>query len=146
MRNAIIVLFALTVSGCGGSKSPEDDVAGPCNIDFSDPVFVISDVRNSTNGTRISTVTIQSVSLNGLAYNLSIPRQVLLNAVIQGSSVQCTISCGFAVEEGVYAFTVVADGFKAKAVEVRAQYSSFRGNCPATVSGSTAVSVMLEPN
>jgi hypothetical protein len=146
MRNAILVLFALAVSSCGGSAESENEVAGPCSINFTEPVFVISDVRSSTTGARLSTVSIQSISLDGVAYDLSIRRPVILNAAVQGSSVQCTVSCGFAVEEGLYAFTVTADGFRAKAVEVRAQYSSFRGNCPATFSGSTAVSVMLEPN
>jgi hypothetical protein len=140
----VLALIAIALTGCGG-QSDSEPVAGPCVSIVSDPVFVVSKVTNSSTGEVVPNFELQSIRINGIDYNFAVSRNLLRNASVQGSNVQCTTDCGFATEAGSYSFTVAAPGYRPKQVTLGAAHLRSGGNCPSVASGATVIEVSLDP-
>lgn len=138
-------LALLSACGGGGSDNPADGpLAGPCVHEHRDPVFTITTAA-SPAGAPIPALRLESITLNGQPMALGLLDASARNAVVSAGGIDCTVACGFAVTEGLYAFVASAPGYQATPVQVAARYATFQGGCPSFNSGGTAVVVTLQP-
>ena len=121
-------------------------LGGPCHHTFHDPVLVVTGVRDP-NGNPVSRITISDLAFLGRP--VTDFRVLLLlpsfNVRQVGNDIECSVECGFGVEEGEYRFTATA-ATGATTVRVQARYRDFDGGCPSSNSGSTRITVQLSPN
>ncbi len=139
-----IALIVVLGPACGGGNDSEDPVAGPCMHIYSEPVVIIDSVKDSVSGSNISVVSVDAVSIRGLALSPTELTQTARNLVLDGSLFTCTLPCGFGQDSAPYVFRVQATGFKPQTVSVSAAYRLSSGGCPSSSTGGTRVSVVLE--
>jgi len=83
-----------------------------------------------------------------MAFHVSFLPQEAVNVRAVGSSLECTVPCGFATQEGALSFTVSAPGFVTRSVAANGAYSSRTGNgagCPLNLAGGNRIAVALSP-
>jgi len=122
------------------------DSVGACDHTYEDPVLTIVRVEGS-NAVSLTSVTISDVVVAfrpvGDLSSLTAPPAFGLSLV--NGELRCDIPCGVGVVEGRYEFTVKAPGYRDQRVTAMASYPRFEGGCPSRNSGSTEISVLLEP-
>lgn len=119
---------------------------GACQHVYEDPVLVIARVDGSGSGP-LAAVTISDVVIAGQAVgNLgSLTAAPAFGLSLANGELRCAISCGFGVVEGRYEFLVKGPGYRDRQVTTTASYSTFEGGCPSRNSGTTRITVLLEP-
>lgn len=140
----ITLSAAVVVAGCGGGGSEQPN-AGPCVVNYTEPVVTISSAVNSSSIAPVSDVTLTNISLDGLPADLRVLAFLSSNIQVAGTTLVCKVPCSFSTTEGNYAMSVSAAGYQVAALSFVAKYSNFIGGCPATYSGSRSVSVSLQP-
>lgn len=142
----LVVPFA--VAACGGS----DEAAAPCEVKFNDPVFGISSAVDATSNAALASVTLGDLRVGPTrvtsTFTLVQSGGVARNAVAEGQTIRCTITCGFGTTQGTYAMTVSRAGYRDTVLTVTARYESVErgaGGCPVTYSKGTQVPVRLSP-
>lgn len=145
LRARLLPLLGVALGACGGGSAADDGRAGPCVHFFAVPVLTLVAVTNAATGAVVAQVQLNQISIDGLPLDLVSLPAVASNVQPAGSGLRCTLPCGFSVTEGLHRFELSAAGFKPKGVSVQAVYPSFTGGCPSRSSGSTPLSVSLEP-
>ena len=139
------LLLCLAACGGGGEERP---LAGPCVVNYLEPSLIISSVQNSMSAAAVPVVSLSNITVDGQPFNASfLPSNG--NVRVVGSALECTVPCGFAVQEAALAFTVSAPGYVARTVTGNGAYSVRAGNgagCPLDLSGGNRIAVSLTPS
>jgi len=135
------------LSACGGGGGGEErPLYGPCFVGAAEPSLIISSVQNSVSAASVPIVSLSNITLDGMAFNLSFLPREAVNVQVVGSSLECTVPCGFAVQEGAFSFTASAPGYAVRSVAANGAYSSSTGTgCPLYLTGGTRITVSLSP-
>jgi hypothetical protein len=122
------------------------DSTGVCEHIYQDPVLTMVRVDGGNSGP-LTSVTIFDVVVSGspLADLSSLTTPPAFGVTRVNGELRCALSCGFGVVEGQYEFTVKAPGYRDQRVTAMASYPHFEGGCPSRNSGSTEISVALDP-
>ena len=138
VRGFLAAAALALVSGC--------DVVGACLHEYKDPVLAL---RLQVSGSAPPmTIRLTDVRLGGgrplqdVRYLVGPPAY---RARAVADTVECDAPCGFAFDEGRYAFVAIAAGFRPESVTVEARYDAFHGGCPSSNAGSTVLTVPLVP-
>lgn len=138
---ALFVASCLAACGGGGGNVAN---AGPCVVQYSEPVLGIAAARSASGTASASSLSLSQVSFNGTPLDLAAAAAAPASGVsVVGTTFQCSVPCGFGTQPGTYAFTASAPGFAATPVSASASYASFSGGCPASYDGGTKISVTL---
>ena len=141
----LLLLFTLSlVASCGGGGASDEQLFGPCVVNYTEPILTIASVIDPTSSAVVGTVTLTDISFNGASIDLSTLVAVSTNVQLIGGVLQCTVPCALATEAGTYSATVSAAGYKSTNVTVAAQYQTFVGGCPASYSGGKHISISLQ--
>jgi len=145
-REISMIARCLAVLGAAVLAIEACDPVGACEHIYEAPVLKIAQVIGS-NSTSLASVTISDVVVDGqVVQDLSrLTVAPSFGVSIVNGEVRCQVACGFGVLEGTYEFTVKAAGYQDKRVSAAARYSVFEGGCPSRNSGSTEVSLSLDP-
>lgn len=132
------IAAVVVVDGC--------DSTGACEHIYEDPVLTIVRVDGGNSGP-LTSVTISDVVVgtSPLADLSSLTASPAFGLTLVNGELRCATSCGFGVLEARYEFTVKAPGYRDQRVTVMASYPRFEGGCPSRNSGTTEISVTLEP-
>jgi hypothetical protein len=143
---SICALAVLSLVACGGGRDADDDgVAGPCFVEYTSTVFTLVSAVNEVSAAPIPQVTLANITVGGVPLSLvTLPTQAS-NVRVSGATVQCTLPCGFSIQDGAYSMSVSAPGCATKTVVFTAGYTSHVGSCPATVGGGSRISLALAP-
>jgi len=144
LRRLLLLSTPLLVASCGGSGTSDEQVFGPCVVNYAEPILIIASVVDATSSAVVGTVALTDISFNGTSIDLSTLVAVSTNLQLAGGVLQCTVPCALATEAGTYSATVSAAGYKSTNVTVAAQYQTFVGGCPASYSGGKHISVSLQ--
>lgn len=143
-RAALTVTFTLlAAAGCGGGGAADNPLAGPCVVQYAEPIVSIAQAVDAVSSAPLPTVTLSELSFNGKALDPGQLPVAALNLAAAGSQWICTTPCAFGSEAGEYRFSAAAEGHAAQPVNVTATYAQFTGGCPATYSGATRVTLRL---
>ena len=141
------VSLLLGLSACGGGGE-EANLAGACFVAYAEPSLIIASVQNAVSAASVPVVSLSNITLDGMAFNSSyLPPGANVRPI--GSTLECTLPCGFAVQEGALAFTVSAPGYVARSVAANGAYSSRTGNgagCPLYLTGGNRIADALSPS
>jgi len=118
---------------------------GPCVVLYEEPILLITSARDSASSASIPEITLTEIKVNGALLDLRVLGAVTPSARVVGSSIQCTVPCGFATTEGAYSAILTASGYQSSVLSVAAQYQSSIGGCPSTFGGGKRVGVSLQP-
>jgi len=144
MSRLIYILAGLLMGACS------NDALGPCDVRYEDPLLTIAQVVDSRTGALLPQVFVRDVRFNGAALGdlrlLSEPwpgRGVSLT----GSDLECTVSCGFGTQEGVYEMTIHRPAYRDTTFTVDARYRSSRGpgECRVVAAGGVRLNLRLTP-
>lgn len=142
----LISLLSLAVAACGGGAE-QSPVMDACLVTHTEPIVLITSATDTVSQQSLGTITLSNLQVNGMAVDLAALTATSFGVTVSGSSLQCTLPCGFSSMEGKYSFMAVAPGYQAAAVTVDAHYSTKSGgSCTLTLSGGTKVAVGLKPN
>jgi hypothetical protein len=144
LRRLLLLSTLLLVASCGGGGASDEQVFGPCVVNYAEPILTIASVIDATSSAVVSTVALTDIAFNGASIDLSTLLAVSANVQLAGGVLQCTVPCALATEAGTYSATVSAAGYKSTNVSVAAQYQTFAGGCPASYGGGKHISVSLQ--
>ena len=121
------------------------DSVGACDHVYQDPVLTIQRVDGGSSGP-LTAVSISDVLVAAQVVDPSrlITRPAFGLSLVNGV-LRCDLACGFGVVEGSYQFTVSAAGHSDRRVTATASYPKFDAGCPSRNSGSTQITVSLDP-
>ena len=146
-QSAALILAVLGMASCGGGDGTQP-LVGPCVINYLEPSLIISSVQNSVSAAPVPIVSLSDVTVDGQPFYASLlPGNFNVRPV--GNALECTVPCGFSVQEAALSFTVSAPGYAARTVAANGAYSVRGGNeagCPLEVSGGNRISVSLTPS
>jgi hypothetical protein len=143
---SMVLLLVVAVMACGGGgDEPPPPGAGPCYHSFGEPSLIISSAQNSVTAAPVSVLTLSNVTLDGTPFDATFLPTEALNVRVTGSSLECTVPCGFATHVGAISFTASAPGFTSRPVAANGAYSSFIGGCPSSETGGNRIAVLLSP-
>lgn len=139
-----LALLALTACG-GGSAESDSGVFQACSESYAEPVLTLSNATDSVTGAQVRSITISGLSIRGVQVEARTVMSMSSNISLAGSDLLCQLPCAFSSLEGEYWFTVKATGYLDKVTSVTAAYSRSSGSCVVTYSGTTSVSLQLNP-
>jgi hypothetical protein len=142
---ALVIAAAVTACGGGGGNDTANSAVGPCVVNYEEPILVITAASDAVSAAPVTEIALTDVKVNGVPLDLRVLGVTTPNVRVVGSSLQCTLPCGFATTEGAYSATLTASGYQSSSLLVSAQYQSFVGGCPAKYSGGKHVAVSLQP-
>ncbi|WP_111641123.1 hypothetical protein [Marinimicrobium alkaliphilum] len=136
---ASLAMTALLV-GCGS----DDNGFGPCVHNYLEPIITLERVIGTPAGTELSQVTLSDFSLGGIPFSaqelcpdmptgMSYPPIGGIyceNATPEDDVLICDLPCQFGNSDGDYEFTLTAEHYAPKTVEVQPEYAVFEGGCP----------------
>lgn len=137
----------VSASACSGAD------LSPCPAPtFVDPILTISSVRNTQTNDALPSVTLKDLRIGTVrittANDIVLAGAPARNAVAEGSTIVCTLACGFGAAEGTYGFTLSRPGFVDTTVSAVAGYRSEEQNangCPTRLANGTSVSFTMSP-
>jgi hypothetical protein len=146
-QSAALILVALGMASCGGSDDSQP-LVGPCVVNYLEPSLIISSVQNSVSAAPVPIVSLSAITVDGQPFNASfLPGNFNVRSV--GNTLECTVPCGFSIQEAALSFTVSAPGYTARTVAASGAYSIHGGNeagCPLELSGGNRIAVSLTPS
>ena len=138
----VLGVFVLLVTGCDSTQT-----AGTCQVEWEDPLIRITEAEDTSSNESIRELTLTDITRDGS--DVRVPLLSLRSGAeaLSEDSLRCSIPCGFANDEGEYAFTVSAPDYQSKEVDLgKVEYNEReeRGPCPAIIyRGSREVQVSL---
>jgi len=145
-QSAALLLVALGMASCGGSDDSQP-LVGPCVVNYLEPSLIISSVESSLSGAPIPIVSLSGITVDGQPFNAALlPGNFNVRPV--DGALECTVPCGFSVQEAALSFTVSAPGYTARTVTANGAYSVSGGNeagCPLELSGGKRIAISLTP-
>lgn len=142
-----LILLMFSVAGCGGGSDAQP-LSGPCVVNYLEPSLIISSVQSSTTAAPISVVSLSNITVNGAAFTpTSFPQGANVRPV--GGTLECTVPCGFSVDEAALTLTVSAPGYIDRPLAATGSYAIRGGNgagCPLELSGGNRIAVSLTPS
>ena len=122
------------LTACGSDSDYEEEMAGTCDIVFREPVIHLDAAYGQQSGAVIGDIVMTDLTVNDRAlneFNVGFLADDGVNVSAEGNTLYCTLPCQFGVEEGIWTFTVTADGYLPTGQNLEAAYGSFDGGCPA---------------
>jgi len=136
--------FALLLTGCDSGGAIE---VGSCGVDWEDPLIRITEAEGASSGESIPELILTDITRDGSKVRVPLLALASGTTAVSEDSLRCSVPCGFANDEGEYAFVVSAAGYQAKDInlgEVEYDEREERGPCPAiTFRGSREVQISL---
>ena len=129
---------------CGSLLGCDFAGAGVCSHTYREPVLIVAGVQDVRTGRPIAAVAIDSVTLNAQSTGVGVAAPAF-GVVVDGTGVQCHVTCGFGTSPGQYVMRVSANGYAPKQIAVAATYAQFHGGCPSWNDGGTRVHGSLTP-
>jgi len=121
-----------------------DPGVGPCVHIYEEPVLNITSVTDEDTSAEIAQVQIYDVFVDEVARGTEdLTAMVSENITVEGATLLCTLPCGFGTEEGLYTFSVNAEGYQETMVSQRAEYATFEGGCPSYNTDGTRFSFSM---
>ena len=138
----VLGVFVLSVPGCDSSRT-----VGTCQVEWEDPLIRITEAQGRESGESIPELVLTDITLDGSKVRAPLLSPDSGATAVSEDSLRCTVPCGFAHDEGAYAFKVSAADYRSETVNlgpVEYDEREERGPCPAIIfRGSRAVQISL---
>lgn len=139
----ILIVF---LYGCNENNDKESTTIdstgalGSCFHSYREPVMKIIGASEHNTNSNVELIEIKNINFNEQPVEFEESHNELaVNVEIdyQNNSLVCSLPCAFLQEEGQYEFTITANGYENKTVQMQAFYSIFEGGCPSYSDGGT---------
>jgi hypothetical protein len=137
-----IGISLITIISCDPEKN--GDLIGPCVHIINEPILHITSIRDTIINKAIPFIEITDLKINGYHQTGISPIIESYSIVANDSIYYCNVPFGFGVEEGIYEFTIKADGYPPKQILIEdVNYSIFEGGCPSFNDGGKRVELVI---
>jgi len=138
----VLGAYMLVATGCDSRRT-----AGTCQVEWEDPLIRITEAEGTSSGESIPELILTDITRDGSEVRVPLLSLRSGATALSEDSLRCSIPCGFANDEGEYAFVVLAADYQSKEVnlgEVEYDEREERGPCPAIIfRGSQEVQISL---
>ncbi|WP_263786367.1 hypothetical protein [Salinibacter grassmerensis] len=141
------LLFVLGAYMLVATRCDSRRTAGSCQVEWKDPLLRITEGKGTSSGESIPELILTDITRDGSEVRVPLLSLRSGATALNEDSLRCSIPCGFANDEGEYAFVVSAEDYQSKEVnlgEVEYDEREERGPCPAIIfRGSQEVQISL---